>query len=134
MLLPTLSKARSKGEDITCLNNLRRLQTAWFMYADDGEGRLGINAPGNPDGGPPLVTGWLNWSVAFLPANTNRQYLTEGRRGAYTVKTLGVYKCPADKVACPIGPRVRSVSMNTYWPGWPTSNYQSHALKKKFDL
>ena len=115
MLLPTLSKARSKGEDITCLNNLRRLQTAWFMYADDGEGRLVLNAPGNPDGGPPLGQ-WLAELVCGLPsgANTNRQYLTEGRRGAYTVKTLGVYKCPADKVACPIGPRVRSVSMNTY--------------------
>lgn len=47
MLLPTLSKARSKSEGITCLNNLRQLQTAWFMYADDDEGRLGLNAPGN---------------------------------------------------------------------------------------
>jgi prepilin-type processing-associated H-X9-DG protein len=34
--------------------------------------------------------------------------------GPYTAKTLGVYKCPADKFPAKNGPRVRSISMNTY--------------------
>ena len=47
-------------------------------------------------------------------ANTNTIYITQGLLGPYTAKTLGVYKCPADKIPSRGGPRVRSVSMNTY--------------------
>src|SRR5471030_1279207 len=35
MLLPALSKAKAKGQGISCLNNLKQLQLAWHMYADD---------------------------------------------------------------------------------------------------
>jgi len=40
LLLPALSKAKSVGRSIHCLNNLRQLQLAWMNYADDHEGRL----------------------------------------------------------------------------------------------
>jgi prepilin-type N-terminal cleavage/methylation domain-containing protein len=42
MLLPVLSKARTKAEGIGCLNNLKQLHTAWHMYADDNEERLAV--------------------------------------------------------------------------------------------
>jgi len=35
MLLPVLSKAKAKGQAVSCLNNLRQLQLAWQLYADD---------------------------------------------------------------------------------------------------
>ncbi|MSU64357.1 MAG: type II secretion system protein [Pedosphaera sp.] len=35
MLLPSLSRAKSKGHSIACLNNTKQLQLAWIMYADD---------------------------------------------------------------------------------------------------
>jgi len=35
MLLPTLSRAKSKGQAIVCLSNLKQLQWAWQMYTDD---------------------------------------------------------------------------------------------------
>ena len=35
MLLPTLGKAKAKGQSIACLNNLKQLQLAWQLYADD---------------------------------------------------------------------------------------------------
>ena len=37
MLLPALSRAKSKAQSIACMNNLRQLQKAWIMYADDGD-------------------------------------------------------------------------------------------------
>ena len=40
LLLPVLGKAKSKAEGIKCVSNLRQLQLAWQMYADDNEGRL----------------------------------------------------------------------------------------------
>jgi hypothetical protein len=49
-----------------------------------------------------------------MGANTNTLFLRQGLLGPYTAKTLGVYKCPADRIPSRAGPRVRSVSMNTY--------------------
>jgi prepilin-type N-terminal cleavage/methylation domain-containing protein len=37
MLLPVLAKAKEKGLRITCLNNLKQLQTGWLMYLHDHE-------------------------------------------------------------------------------------------------
>ncbi len=33
MLLPALSKAKTKAQGISCMNNLKQLGLAWFMYA-----------------------------------------------------------------------------------------------------
>ena len=35
MLLPALARAKSKGERITCLNNLRQVGTFMQLYTDD---------------------------------------------------------------------------------------------------
>src|SRR5262245_904940 len=35
MLLPALAKAKLKGQQTLCLNNLKQLQLCWVMYADD---------------------------------------------------------------------------------------------------
>src|SRR5881275_223577 len=35
MLLPALSKAKAKSAGIGCINNLRQLQLAWYMYPAD---------------------------------------------------------------------------------------------------
>ena len=40
MLLPALSKAKSKAQAIKCLANLKSLSLAWGMYADDNEDRI----------------------------------------------------------------------------------------------
>src|SRR6478609_6074612 len=40
MLLPALSRAKTKAQGIQCLSNLKQLQLGWFMYADDNNGRL----------------------------------------------------------------------------------------------
>src|SRR5688500_5719371 len=35
LLLPVLAKAKSKGQGALCLGNLKQLQLAWQLYADD---------------------------------------------------------------------------------------------------
>ncbi len=43
MLLPALAKAKRKAHGIACLNHLKQLQLAWFMYAGDHNDKLAPN-------------------------------------------------------------------------------------------
>src|SRR5438093_10760228 len=40
MLLPALSRAKEKGKQTNCLNNLRQMGLSLFLYADDNQDRL----------------------------------------------------------------------------------------------
>src|SRR5437870_4967545 len=115
MLLPALSRARCRGQSISCMNNGRQLLIGWLMYADDYQGKL-ANAFDTPVGG--WLDGWLNYSGAA--DNTNVTLLINGRLGPY-VRNVAVYKCPADlsKSYGRTGdPRVRSISMNQMFRTW----------------
>jgi prepilin-type N-terminal cleavage/methylation domain-containing protein len=35
LLLPALSAAKAKARQAACLNNIKQLQTAWLLYADE---------------------------------------------------------------------------------------------------
>jgi len=116
LLLPALSKAKSKAQGIYCMNNLKQVQLAIVMYAGD----YGEKFPENPGSTVTLkswVTGNLSWDLP--PAvpnvdNTNTLLLTAGEIGPYVAKSTGIFKCPADVIAGARGPRVRSISMNGF--------------------
>jgi prepilin-type processing-associated H-X9-DG protein len=120
MLLPALSKAKAKTQGISCQNNLRQIQLAWLMYADDHSGELvhnthGGNAMGTSTDNTAWIKGWLDWGAR--QDNTNREYLTDphwSKLAPYANHSAEIYKCPADKYQSPQnpGPRVRSNSMN----------------------
>jgi len=40
ILMPALQKAREQGKRVSCMSNLKQLQIAWGMYADDFDGRI----------------------------------------------------------------------------------------------
>lgn len=115
LLLPALNRARTKAEGVGCLNNLKQVQLAWGMYADDNNGRLAENR-GSTITNASWVTGNLTWDTVAAPRldNTNTLYLTEGELGPYVAKNVGIFKCPADKYPGARGPRVRSISMNGF--------------------
>jgi len=119
MLLPALSRARLKAHGIHCMNNLKQLQVAWFMYVQDNNDRLPGVTGGSYANSDTWVSGWLDFSNNNKD-NTNLLYLLDARYsqiGPYT-KSPGIYHCPADHSTAPFGfqrlPRVRSVSMNCW--------------------
>jgi len=112
LLLPALSQAKMKAQGITCLNNIKQLSLAWFLYADDNEDRL-VNNHGKPETTAKRQT-WANnvqdWGNS--PDNIDPLLLTEAKLGPYTSKSAAIFKCPSDTYPAANGPRVRSMSMN----------------------
>ena len=113
MLLPALSKAKTKGQGISCVNNLKQLELAWFMYATDHNDKLVYNNSHGPGEPPGWVEGWLKDPIDAT--NITLLKYPHGLLWDYN-KSLNIYKCPADKSTATIGnipyPRVRSISMN----------------------
>jgi prepilin-type N-terminal cleavage/methylation domain-containing protein/prepilin-type processing-associated H-X9-DG protein len=120
MLLPALSKAKTKAQGIMCMGNSKQLVLAWRMYADDYNGSLVTNNDGmNRDS---WVGGWLDVTAPNSPDNTNVLLIKSpiGKLWDYN-KSFGIYKCPADFSVGIYGsqriPRTRSISMNGHMNG-----------------
>ncbi len=125
MLLPALASSKAKAHGISCLNNLKQLNLAWIMYAQDHEEKIVPNGTGAQIG---WVEGWL-----MTPQDATNVNLLKAPRGMlwnYN-QSLGIYKCPADRSTVRIGgqihPRVRSISMNGNMNGdsWYTQEIRS---------
>src|SRR6266704_5379560 len=104
MLLPALTRAKSKTQAISCMNNGRQILVGWLMYADDHQNNVAQAFA--------WVGGGLDYSGSN--ANTNIDNLMLGMLGPY-LRSSAIYKCPADlsKSFGRIGdPRVRSISMS----------------------
>jgi len=138
LLLPALSHAKVKAQATQCSNNTRQIGLAWLMYALDNNDQI---TPNPPLPGPGIkVVAWvaggrLSWTTGNLD-NTNKSYLVNGLLGPLLANNIGVFKCPADRLNCDLGPRVRSVSMNGYMgrPGDPKYYTKLSAMKKPVDL
>ena len=112
MLLPALSKAKSKAHGIMCLNNHRQLLLAWRMYVEDNDEIL----PYVKHGPSQWVGGWLDFNGSNRENWDPEANLTQSVLWPYAGQNLRIYKCPGDRstIATPAGevlPRVRSMSM-----------------------
>jgi prepilin-type N-terminal cleavage/methylation domain-containing protein/prepilin-type processing-associated H-X9-DG protein len=112
LLLPALAKAKQKGQGAACISNGKQLTLAWLMYASDYNERFVYNKPS-------YATDTNNWEGDVLDwssnqQNTNALLIRNALLGPYVAKNVGIFKCPADQVPCPVGPRVRSYSMNAF--------------------
>ena len=116
MLLPSLAKAKTKSQAISCMNNLRQMMLGWRLYADDYTDVLLSSL----DGPAPRVrwcTGVLDYSNAR--ANWDPQVdIAKSPLMPYVGKNgFSIWKCPADPTMVPATsgqrlPRVRSNSMS----------------------
>ena len=126
LLLPALSRAKTRALTAGCLNNLRQLTVSWLMYADDHADRLPHNTAMNPGDIESRgrwtadVGSWVQGNAFTDPTPENLQ---TGALFPYNHSTLS-YRCPADtSTVLDQGrwPRVRSVSMSMYmnWRPYP---------------
>jgi len=113
LLLPALSTAQGRGQQIACLNNLKQLALGGQMYANDNAGRLVANTPEGFGIDP-----WVAGTLKRLSDATNQTLIRQCRLFPY-VNQLATYQCPADLSHTQGMPRVRSYAMN----GWMGSRY-----------
>ena len=128
MLLPALSKSKTKATGILCMNNNKQLMLAWHMYAGDNDDKLVMSFHGGmAQGGSaassaansPWVLGWLDWGTSS--DNTNELFLINpkySKLAQYFGNSKNILKCPADHFVSPAqrkkgwSERVRSISGN----------------------
>jgi type II secretory pathway pseudopilin PulG len=124
LVLPALSKAKSKGRLIACSSNLRQLHLAWTLYGDDHQDNLAYNLGAaetkrivaEDASYDNWVNNVLNWELDS--DNTNLLLVTEAGLGPYCSRVASIYRCPSDWALSPIQKdagwtaRVRSLSMN----------------------
>jgi prepilin-type N-terminal cleavage/methylation domain-containing protein/prepilin-type processing-associated H-X9-DG protein len=113
LLLPALSRAKSKAQRIICLNNLKQLVHGWHLYlADNGDWM----PPNLWDGNAGDYAGSLPgcWVVGTARETTVTN-IQRGVQWPYHPAT-GVYRCPADPAKAQDGatPRVRSYSLGGF--------------------
>ncbi len=120
MMLPALSKAKTKAQGIQCMSNTKQLGLAVFLYAGDANDWF----PPNLNGGTKDVNlswaaGWLDWTAANTD-NTNKLFLKKAKIGYYA-QNVDIFRCPADshpvKRAGGSQLRVRSLAMNGFIEG-----------------
>src|SRR5512141_152873 len=68
MLLPALSKAKTKAQGIKCVNNLKQLQLVWQLYADDNNDKLATSGYSGP---PVEATAWVDGWLDFKGSTTD---------------------------------------------------------------
>ena len=129
LLLPALSRAKSKAQGVKCFSNLRQLTHAWLFYNDDNEDRLPAASDPRearfPSRFPPVAPAWVNGLMNFVPENrSNWDPQHDIHRSALWpyLTSEQVYKCPGDKSMIQVNgkllPRVRSMAMSLHCGGW----------------
>ncbi len=126
MLLPALSKAKTRAQGISCLSNMKQLELASIVYGGDNNdfipGNLALNMGGyfsgtvnNPNA--PVLPSWVgnvmgqyelgkndspagcatnNYFLGVFGNTIPGQGTLTGSIGGYA-SAAGIYKCPADK-------------------------------------
>jgi len=119
---PALNRARQKGDQAVCLNNLKQLQLAWQLCTADHQGEY-------PENYSEWIAGvWRNsfhsWcGPSSAPHDTTPKALrleTFGRHGDIT--DLPVYRCPSDD----------ATARSTHGKGEETARTRSYGLNGNF--
>jgi prepilin-type N-terminal cleavage/methylation domain-containing protein/prepilin-type processing-associated H-X9-DG protein len=96
ILLPALSKGRSRSQAISCLNNLRQLQICWQMYEQDYD----VLPANNHVNGTKFLAGMsdttgASWCPGDARIDTTTENIERGQLFRYN-KSTAIYHCPSD--------------------------------------
>lgn len=134
MLLPALSKAKSKAQQTVCINNLKNLNIAGVMYSGDNRDQLVGNNQGDLGTPPNYVKSWVRGSFEGAPLDSTNVLMVISEAQALFapyIKDWHVYHCPADREGIQVAPgasgtrlEVRSYAMNSF-VGWDGPVYRN---------
>ena len=145
MLLPALSKAKSKAQGIQCINNLKQLMLGWNMYAGDNQERIartgGMDVLVTNPNDPAILPGgareqWCPGSMDAGNGVASINPLLIDRGLIYPqIRSRAVYKCPADRKNYQGKPTTRSMSMNCWFnPINPWTETSGQIIRKTTDM
>lgn len=92
LLLPALAQAKTKAQAIFCQGNLKQVQLAWHLYAEDNDGRVSGNVLQGA-GGTYNADGWVRGNAQ---TDTTDENIKAGNLWKYT-GAAGLYRCPSDR-------------------------------------
>src|SRR5260370_4814127 len=122
MLLPALSRAKAKAQNIHCMNNSRQLMIAWRIYADDNNDVLAPNdypfpTPSWSAGNKAQLKNWVCGTMEqpFDAGHEEELLDPVGTALAPYMPAKASYRCAADNYIDPNTHKVhpRSYSMNS---------------------
>jgi prepilin-type N-terminal cleavage/methylation domain-containing protein/prepilin-type processing-associated H-X9-DG protein len=95
MLLPALSKAKARAQNVTCLSNLKQWGLGFRMYADDsddqvpeeGNTSLSISDPQNADA-------WYNTVAQYIKQRSMKDLYSDTPPSPPLPGTKSIYSCP----------------------------------------
>ena len=148
LLFPVLSRAKARTAATNCMSNLRQLQTAWHLYADDNHDYIAGNdwqseagRNGIPRGNSNWMTGWLDPRQSDNQDNTNVLLLIDPKWSSLALynKSANLFRCTASRITALEGdarhPVVRTISMSG-WMGYNSTlwNQGFQLFRKTTDL
>ena len=143
LLLPALGKAKSIAQRVACINNQKQLQMAHMIFGDDHGDKILYSSSWKSERCSKYT--WAPGSLNVSKYLNRQQFLEQTPLFPYVGKSVGVFKCPADKDMIRITnkagelrsifPRHRSYSMNIHvggWAGWPVEDDKEWTVYHKY--
>jgi prepilin-type N-terminal cleavage/methylation domain-containing protein len=134
MLLPALSKAKTKAKGTACTCNLHQMALAWHQYTLDNNDVMPPSmTPGN---GIPQLSYPGSWVLGNAQSDTDATNIQQGVLYNYVRNPL-IYRCPADNSVVTNHPgllRRRSYSMNWWLNGNGNGTDPSNTPEDKVKL
>ena len=138
LMLPAIAKSKSIAQRAACINNQKQLQMAHTMFSDDHGDRILYSSSWKYEKCAEYA--WAAGSLNISKFGNRATWLEKSPLYPYAGKSVGVFKCPADKDMLRVTfsshsnkagelkyliPRHRSYSVNIHvggWAGWPVEN------------
>jgi prepilin-type N-terminal cleavage/methylation domain-containing protein/prepilin-type processing-associated H-X9-DG protein len=120
LLSSSLNQTRARALRMTCLNNMKQLQVAWYVYSTENDDYIVLNKTAPVSSGTSiaaLASTTNSWVAGNPKLDKNAENVTKGKLYEY-VRQPDVYRCPMDSSTTRFGTmRARSYSVNAYLGG-----------------